>query len=133
VKQRRPTHGFTLVEVIVTIIVAGLFAALLLAQFDLKITDSHEPLQRMQASEELSNAMEAIVKDYDTMTAKSTSDMALFTAKVNNFSTAYSQYAQNCTAAATTLQVGELPDAVLVTVTHNRGEKVFHVFTVQSY
>ncbi|OIO05618.1 MAG: hypothetical protein AUJ49_01015 [Desulfovibrionaceae bacterium CG1_02_65_16] len=131
--SQRHARGFTLVEVIATLILAGLFAMMLASYLSKDIVFAHVPFQRLQKAAELSNAMEAVIRDDETMTTKTAADLTALAAKVNNFNANYGAYCATCTGSAATTTVGLLPDAILVTITNSQGETASHVFTVQNY
>lgn len=126
-------HGFSLLEVIVTLVLAGLLASAALTYFDTTTTNSALPFIRMQNATHMGNAMEAICRDYEALGTKSAADLAALAAKVNSFSANYGSYCSGCTAQASTATVGGLNNALLVKLTNAQGESTYHLFTVQDY
>jgi len=132
-KCARNAQGFTLVEIIATLIVAGLLAMMVASYLSRDILSAHVPIQRLQQASALSNAMEAVSRDYGTMPTKTAADLNTFAAKVNAFNANYGTYCPACTGTAAVTTVGLLTDTVLVTITNGQGEKAYHVFSVQNY
>ncbi len=61
--------GFTLIEVIVTLVLASVIAAMLSSFFGTSLTRSGEPIQRLMNSTNLQQVMENIVSDYNRLHA----------------------------------------------------------------
>lgn len=61
--------GFTLIEVIVTLVLASVIAAMLSSFFGTSLTRSGEPIQRLMNSTNLQQVMENIVSDYNRLNA----------------------------------------------------------------
>ncbi len=61
--------GFTLIEVIVTLVLASVIAAMLSSFFGTSLTRSGEPVQRLMNSTNLQQVMENIVSDYNRLHA----------------------------------------------------------------
>lgn len=61
--------GFTLIEVIITLVVIGIVAAMMAAYFGTSITQSSAPVSRLKAVEKLNAIMEKITADYNNAIA----------------------------------------------------------------
>jgi prepilin-type N-terminal cleavage/methylation domain-containing protein len=131
--RSRCKNGFTLLEAIIGIVLAALLAAALLPLFQKGILSAYKPINNLKGAVQVSNAMEAIINDYESISTKNAANLNALAAKVNNFSANYGTYCSDCTASATTTTVGLLTDSILVTVSNSNGGTAKHVFTVQSY
>lgn len=131
--MRRVPAGFSLVEVIVTLVLAGLLAVGIVTFFDRQIVGAYVPYQRMQNATQLSSAMEAVIRDYEGLSTKSSANLTGFASKVNNFSANYGTWCPTCNATASTVAVGSLSGQVLVAISNKAGETTYHLFTVQDY
>jgi len=127
------TAAFTLVEVIVTLVIAGIFASMVATFFSLSTISSYKPIQRLEKSVQLNNAMEVITRDYDAMTTKNAGDLTTFSAKINQFSNNYGNICPACNGSAVTQTVGLLQNVTVVTVVNDQNEKLTHIFTILSY
>lgn len=128
--------GFTLIEVIVVLVVAGIFAAIVIPLFRAGVTTSSVPMSRFNSSMNLNAAMSMIVSDYETNSCCNVKDSNSLTAlktRIENFSTNYGSYCSTCSAKVTyPTTVGSLTNVMIVTVTNSEtNEKVTHVFTIQ--
>jgi len=128
--------GFTLVEVILTLVVIAIFSTMVIPFFFSGITSNYVPIERLKESSFLNNAMNSVVSDYENL---STKDASSIIEKVSNFSDNYGTKCPNCTASVqniTSVSGWKLPStgAVLVTITNNSTkETLSHVFSVQTY
>lgn len=57
-------NGFTLIEIIITLVITAIFGAAMYSYFGTSITKSAVPLIRLQQSSQLQMVMENIVADY---------------------------------------------------------------------
>lgn len=62
-------YGFTLIEIIITLVVIGIVAAMMAAYFGTSITQSSAPVSRLKAVEKLNAIMEKITADYNNAIA----------------------------------------------------------------
>ena len=125
-------YGFTLLEVIIIFVIGAVLAAMTMPYFYSGAMKTETPIDRLQASSHLNQAMETIVADHDNnFTPATSTTLANFANKVNAFSTNYSSSCTTCTATAVTTTIGSLTTALLVTITSSTGEKIYHVFTIQ--
>jgi prepilin-type N-terminal cleavage/methylation domain-containing protein len=126
-------HGFTLIEIIITFVVGSILAAMAMPYFLSGAMSSHTPIERLQVSSSLNQAMETILADYNINYSSPTKNtLDAFAAKVKAFSTKYYSDSSLKKVEAETTTVGSLETALLVTVTSSNGEKIYHVFTIQS-
>jgi prepilin-type N-terminal cleavage/methylation domain-containing protein len=128
--------GFTLIEVIVVLIVAGIFSAIVIPLFRSGVTTSSIPMSRLNSSMNLNAAISMIVSDYETNSCcnvKDSNSLTALKARIQDFSTNYGAYCSTCSATVTyPATVGSLTNAMIVTVTNSEtNEKVTHVFTIQ--
>ena len=63
----RKNQGFTLIEVIVTFVVAAIMAAMVYTYFGSALTQSSVPISRLQQASNLHQVMENIVTDYNRL------------------------------------------------------------------
>ena len=132
-QKHQSVLGFTLVEIIITFVVGSILAAMAIPYFLSGAMSSHTPIERLQVSSSLNQAMETILADYNTNFPSPTKDaLATFAAKVKDFSTKYYSDPSLKKFEAETITVGSLATALLVTITSINGEKIYHVFTIQS-
>ncbi len=68
--------GFTLIEVIITLVVIGIVAAMTATYFGTSITQSSTPIHRLRAAGKLNQIMEKITADYNNATATWSSNTA---------------------------------------------------------
>jgi prepilin-type N-terminal cleavage/methylation domain-containing protein len=73
--SRESESGFTLIEVIVTIVVISILATMLYTYFGSAITQSAAPLIRLGSTIQLQNVMENITADYLNTYSKTTSNL----------------------------------------------------------
>jgi prepilin-type N-terminal cleavage/methylation domain-containing protein len=71
-KQARPKKGFTLIEVIVTLVVLAIVAAMLAGFFGTSITESSAPVFRLQAAYSLNQTLEKITAFYNSQSSSQT-------------------------------------------------------------
>jgi type II secretory pathway pseudopilin PulG len=126
IKRKNTSQGFSLIEIILLIVLSGILAVMVLPYFFSGSISSNTPVERLETSAGLNKAMEAIISDYENNFKM---DMNGLITKVNSFSEKYSSYCATCSATAKTITIGDLTDAVLVTVTSSNNEKLYHVFT----
>lgn len=131
--MRTGRNGFTLLEVILGLILAGLLAMLVSTYLSRGITSPDEPILRVQRAATLANGMEAVLRDYAGMSTHTAADMTSFAARVGNFQANYGAYCADCTGSVATITLGGLSNAQLVTITNGSGQSLSHVFTVQDY
>ncbi len=62
--QRRGREGFTLIEVIITIVVVAILASMVYTYFGPAITGSATPVTRLEAAMTAQSAMENVTADY---------------------------------------------------------------------
>ncbi len=129
----RQRHGFTLLEVILALILAGLLVMLMSAYLSRSVVSPDAPLVRVQRTAILANAMEAVARDYGQGATHSASDLAALASRVGAFQTNYSAYCSSCTGATSTITLGPLDNALLVTITDGNGQSLSRVFTVLDY
>jgi prepilin-type N-terminal cleavage/methylation domain-containing protein len=60
----RKSNGFSLIEVIVVLVVTGILGAIMIPFMSTALTRSHEPLDNLQHSANLSSDMARVVADY---------------------------------------------------------------------
>jgi len=63
--MKLPNKGFTLIEVIITLVLAGIVAAMLFSYFGSSIIQSSTPVSRLKAVGKLNAIMEKITSDYN--------------------------------------------------------------------
>lgn len=131
--MRTGRNGFTLLEVVLGLILAGLLAMLVSTYLSRGITSPDTPILRIQRAATLANGMEAVLRDYAGMSTHTDTDMTGFAARVNSFQANYGAYCADCTGSAATITLGGLSNARLVTITNGSGQSLSHVFTVQDY
>jgi prepilin-type N-terminal cleavage/methylation domain-containing protein len=64
-KTDRQQRGFTLIEVIVTILVVAIFASMMIVFFGSSLTESRVPISRLQKASALHQVMANITADYN--------------------------------------------------------------------
>lgn len=62
--QNHSNHGFTLIEVIITIVIVAIAGAMLVSYFSPSITQSSAPIFRLKAAAKLNNVLEQISAHY---------------------------------------------------------------------
>lgn len=128
----RGTFGFTLIEIILLLVFAGLISSMTLSYFISGASTSNKPVDRLAASALLNKAMEIIVKDYNANITKNEAGINTLAGKINKCGTNEdtTDYCSGCTGKVEKVTVGPLTDSRLLTLTRN-GENIYHVFTVQ--
>jgi len=76
--------GFTLVEIIVTIVVAAILGAMFLQVMETNLTGSVEPLIRVQDAFTLNEVMEKITADYKKLTTEDQTPLATLKSRIGN-------------------------------------------------
>ncbi len=132
-RNKQCCFGFTLFEVIIIIALGALLFSMVMPYLYSGAMTSHEPINRLQSSAELNQAMETVVKDFETNYSGDASKLSTFLGKVNSFSENYGSTCSECTALAENKTVGDLAEekVVFVTITNNIGESLYHLFTLQ--
>lgn len=135
------SKAFTLIEIILTLVLFALVAVMIMPYYQSGILTQHKPMERLQYSSILNDAMELIVRDYNASTKDSTAIATLKT-DVTNFATHYVAKCSSCSVCSPTTinssySVGNLTNAFLVTITctdpnTNESEKLSHVFTIEN-
>jgi prepilin-type N-terminal cleavage/methylation domain-containing protein len=69
IRKNNLESGFTLIEVIITLVVVAIVAAMMVAYFGTSITKSSLPISRLQAAGKLNQIMEKITADYNNAPA----------------------------------------------------------------
>jgi len=126
-------NGFTLLEVVLALILAGLLVMLMSAYLSRSVVSPDTPLVRVQRTATLSNAMEAVARDYGQGATHSAADLAALASRVGAFQANYGAYCSTCTGATSTLTLGPLDNALLVTIADGNGQSISRVFTVLDY
>ncbi len=80
----RYQKGFTLVEIIVTIVVAAILGAMFLQIMETNLTGSVEPLIRVQDTFTLNEVMEKITADYKKLTIEDQTPLATLNSRIGN-------------------------------------------------
>lgn len=125
-------RGFTLLEVVVTLVLLGIMAAMVVPFFRSGVMTSATPINRLEAAMNTQQVMSAIVQDYLASTRKDT-DLQTLAQRVNY---SFATYRGGCSTCSGTAQlnttVGSLTNTLRVTVTNSAtGETLVHLFTVQ--
>lgn len=81
---QRGRAGFTLLEVIVTLIVAAILGSMLVSFLGTGMTGSVQPLIRLQDGFTVNKIMENMTADYKKQTAESSSPLTDFKTRVQN-------------------------------------------------
>ncbi len=76
--------GFTLVEIIITIVVAAILGAMFLQIMETNLTGSVEPLIRVQDTFTLNEVMEKITADYKKLTIEDQTPLATLKSRIGN-------------------------------------------------
>lgn len=76
--------GFTLVEIIVTIVVAAILGAMFLQVMETNLTGSVGPLIRVQDTFTLNEVMEKITADYKKLTIEDQTPLATLKSRIGN-------------------------------------------------
>ena len=76
--------GFTLVEIIVTIVLAAILGAMFLQVMETNLTGSVEPLIRVQDTFILNEVMEKITADYKKLTIEDQTPLATLKSRIGN-------------------------------------------------
>lgn len=127
----RRTRGFTLIDVIIFLVIGGILAVMVTPYFRSGVTSENVPIDRLQVSSCLNSAMEAVVRDYG-ISSMDTKALGNIADNLNNkYAANYGSYCKEATGKAETVTVGSLDNALLVMITSNSGEKLYHVFTIQ--
>ena len=76
-KARYKNHqsGFTLIELIITLVIAAIAAAMLSTFFNASLTQSSVPIARLQQASNLHQAMENIVTDFNRLNKINLTDL----------------------------------------------------------
>ena len=90
-RWRKNSRGFTLIEVIITLIVAGIIAAMLFV-FMGNVVRSSNPVLQAQNGAYLNEIMENMTSDYKYLLANSSSPMATFITNVGSEGTQQNRY-----------------------------------------
>jgi prepilin-type N-terminal cleavage/methylation domain-containing protein len=125
--------GFTLIEVIVTIVVASILGVMFLQFMGTSMTGSVEPVIRVQNAFTIEQVMEKMTADYKKLMVESTTPLATFKTHVENghnegndpyFGPYTGVYINYITFNESGVQVSESGDRILkVTIADVNGEQ----------
>ena len=125
-------NGFTLLEIIAIFVIGAILAVMTMPYFYSGALKSSTPIERLKDSSYLNQAMEAVVAYHDLNYASpSSSSLTTFASNITSF-LSNNSLCQDCSVTTTTVTVGGLTNALLVTITSSSGEKIYHLFTVQN-
>jgi prepilin-type N-terminal cleavage/methylation domain-containing protein len=77
-------RGFTLIEIIVTIVIAAALSAMFLQVMSTNLTGSVEPLMGVQDSLSLGQVVERITVDYNKLTAEDSTPLATLKSRIGD-------------------------------------------------
>ncbi len=130
--SKNKKDGFTLLEIIITLVVAAIFGAMFVQLFGTAFTQSSVPIQRLNQALGLQQVMENITSDYKE---NYTSDLTTLSTRITNNN--YGQYtvAENTfikfvgtQPVESTLVSGDLQDILKVSIANDSGETLTALF-----
>ncbi|HOC59830.1 MAG TPA: type II secretion system protein [Smithellaceae bacterium] len=92
IASRNPSAGFTLLEVIVTLIVASLLGTLLVSVTGTAVTQSARLPQRLVSVYGLNQVMDNITADYYSMLSQTNDILPVLKSRIDNHSGNYGNY-----------------------------------------
>lgn len=125
--------GFTLIEIILTLVLVGIMATMIVPYFKSGTTSAYIPIDRLGQSALLTEAMDTLVSDYVNIKDKNKTNIDKLVA---DFPTDHGSICPSCTISSQEIidvTGWALPseNAILVTITSPNKETISHVFTVQ--
>lgn len=135
------TRAFTLLEIVLTFILFSLVSVMIIPYYQSGVLTQHQPIERLQYSSILNDAMELIVRDYDAST-KDSFALTTLSNNVTSFATYYVGKCALCSACTPTTNdnaysLTPLTNQLLVTIectnpSTGLSESLSHVFTEQN-
>lgn len=98
---KNTAKGFTLIEIIMTFVLGGILATMIMPYFMSGATEAQVPMARLQNSSVLNEAMSLIVADYNALPLKDSTNLTALMNRVNAFCSNYTL--TNATASCASL------------------------------
>jgi prepilin-type N-terminal cleavage/methylation domain-containing protein len=83
-RSHQHQKGFTLIEIVVTVVVAGILGVLFLQVMETNLTGSIEPLRGVRDTFSLNQVMERITADYRNLISDSLTPLATLKGRIGN-------------------------------------------------
>jgi len=136
-KRNATVRGFTLLEVIITLVVVAVVGAMLFSYFGSSLIQSSTPINRLHTTFSLQQALENITADYrKNYTANLTGLQALVVSEGTSQNNSYGQYSvvenrfiKFSGTSEAAWATGDPQNLLKVTIKNVNGERLTRIFT----